>query len=383
MPEANVNTTELEVPQTMQLDMTPTPAPIKPETEEGEPPPLFKDEVRESIFAKRREQLQKEMTDQGLEPSIVAEPVKPVEEPVLEQKIAPEPKPEIKEKPEPEPLSAKTAAEEEFILNVYGKEQKYNLRNPADLERLKQSAQKGEAATQIFQEGHRMRDEALQIANAVKQNLQPQQAAKENPPQLAQPILDKERAREIAKRINYGSEEDQVNAIVDLGASIESRVRGQASSALPPEQIAQFATQQAITYMKAEQEQETLKSEFADILADKALAAAADVLASERRDYYQQQGVTKSRLELFREAGTLAREKYLRPKVEESPVQPNATAQAPTVAIGNDKLERKRAAPKPPAAANKVAVEPPPQYGVGVSSIVNQMRKARGQPVFN
>lgn len=374
MPEANVNTTEIEIPVTMQLGMTPTPAQIKPEGEDGEVPPVFKDDVRDAIFAKRREILTKEMADQGLEPSTQAEPPMAEQKTPLEAEII---TPPVVEQPL---AAAKTPEEEAFILNVYGKEQRYNLKDPADLERLKQSAQKGEAATQIFQEGHRMRDEALQIANAVKQNLQPQPAAKENPPQATQPVIDKDKAREVAKRINYGSEEDQVNAIVELSAEIASKVRGQVT-ALPPEQIAQFATQQAIATIRAEQEQETLKREFADILADKPISSAADVIANELAENYRQQGIVKSRLDLFREAGTIARDKYLKPKVEAAPVQ-NQPPATPTIVVSNDRLERKRAAPKPPAAANKVAAEPPTQYGVGVSSIVNQMRKARGQPVL-
>lgn len=372
MPEANVNTTELEVPQTMQLDMTPTPEQIKPEGEEGEAPPLFKDDVRDAIFAKRREMLTKEMSDQGLEPNVITEPEKTVEHPVLEQKIEQETKPEPV--PEPKPLEAtKTPEEQEFILKVYGKDHKLSK------DELIREAQKGMAATQVFNEGYRMKEEALQIANAVKQNLQPQQVAKENPPQQPQ-SFDME--KDVAKRINYGSEDDQVKALRDYKDAIIKEARGQAPAALPPEQLIGAATQNAIAYIDARTEQETLRKEFADILADKPIASAADVIANELNENYRSQGITKSRLELFREAGTLAREKYLKPKIEETPVQPNHTA-APTIAVSNDKLERKRAAPKPPAAANKIAVEPPPQYGVGVSSIVNQMRKARGQPVFN
>lgn len=360
MAEANVNTTDIEVPQTMSLDAAPTPEPIKTENDEIK---VFSDPVRDAIFAKRRGLLEQEMVDQGLEPQIKEpEPVvKPEPEPVKEPvAIAPV------EKPEP-------TEQEKFILNVYGEKKELTK------DEVIREAQKGMAASQIFQEGHRMRDEALQIANAVKQNLQPaKEVAKENPPQ-SQSIIDDNKAREIAKRINYGSEEDQVNAIKDLGASIEARVRGQAQSALPPEQLVNIATQNAIAALDARTEQETLKVEFKDILEDRYIAAAADAIANDLAVKYRNDGVPKSRMELFREAGTIARDKYLKP----APAVPAENPAPPVMVVDNtDKLERKRAAPKSPVAANKVAIEPPPAYGVGVSSIVNQMRKARGQPVI-
>lgn len=368
MPEANVNTTDLEVPQTMQLDMTPTPEPIA--SEENEPQP-YKDDARDAIAAKRRQILENEMVAQGLEPQGTGKEDKqepaPAPEPLPEEKIVAPVKTEEALTPE---------QQKDFILNVYGEEKKYPL------EEVLKLAQKGAAANKVFEEGYRMKDEALQIANAIKQNLpQSQAAAKENPPQVSPPpVIDKEKAREIAKRINYGSEEDQINALLDLGASIKATVQGQATqSALPPEQLVNIATQNAVAAIDARTEQDTLTKEFSDIISDKALAAAADVIATDLAREYQKQGVAKSRLELFREAGSKTREKYLKPV--EQPVQ-NQPPASPKIVVDNDKLERKRAAPKPPAAANKIAVEPPPAYGVGVSSIVNQMRKARGQPIL-
>lgn len=361
MAEANVNTTDLEVPQTMQLEAAPAPEPIKSENDEIK---VFSDPVRDAIFAKRRGILEQEMIDQGLEPQ-GNETVPDVIVPVPKVELEPEP---VITKPEEKLIV--TPEQEKFLINVYGQTKELTK------DEMIREAQKGMAATQIFQEGHRMKDEALQIANAVKQNLQPQ-AVKENPPQATKSVIDDDKAREIAKRINYGSEEDQISAIKDLGASIEAKVRGQAQ-ALPPEQLVNYATQQAIAMIDARNEQETLKKEFSDILTDQALSSAADVIANQLAQKYQAEGAPKSRLELFREAGNTVRERYMKPAEVKPPENP-----APPIMVvnNNDKIERKRGAPKPPSAANKVAVEPPPAYGVGVSSIVNQMRKSRGQPV--
>lgn len=367
MPEANVNTTDIEVPKTVQMDDAPAPEPILPEAEEGELPPVFKDEVREGIHAKRRAMLEKEMTDQGLEPQAVAK----IEELPVE--------PEAPKLDEPLPQVATSKEDEDFLLNVYGQEKKYDLKNASDREELKRLAQKGGAATQIFEEGYRMKNEALQVAQAIKQNLQPQAQ-----PQVAQidtqQSLDKEKVKEIAKRMNYGSEEDQAAALLDLVAISKADTKGQAQ-ALPPEQLVNVATQNAIAYIDARTEQEILKKEFSDILADYPLSMATDVIANQLAQKYQQEGKQQTRLELFREAGNIARDKYLKPV--QAPAQTAPTVQAAKVEISNDRIERKRAAPKPPAAANKIAVEPPPAYGVDVSSVVNKMRKARGQPVFN
>jgi hypothetical protein len=358
MPEANVNTTDIEVPQTMNLDALPAPEPIKTEKDEIK---TYSDPVREAIFAKRREFLEQEMIDQGLEPQSKKDEPEPVAtqaelEPIVVVPVV---------KPEP-------TEQEKFLLNVYGQTKELTK------DELIREAQKGMAATQIFQEGHRMRDEALQIAHSVKQHLQPAPAAKENPPQ-PQSIIDDSKALGIAKRINYGSEEDQINAIKDLGASIEAKVRGQVPAALPPEQLIDYATRQAIAAIDLRTEQDTLKTEFKDILEDRYIAAAADAIANDLAVKYRQEGTPKSRIDLFREAGTIARDKYLKA----APAAPVENSAPPVMVVNNtDKLERKRAAPKPPVAANKVAVEPPPAYGVGVSSIVNQMRKARGQPVI-
>ena len=363
MTEANVNTTPMEVQQPPLLNLEPVPQPITPEGDD-EAPPVFKDEVREAIFAKRQKMLEQEMVDQGLEPQRSDE-----FEPTIEAKA----EPKIEAKPEQKPAEEfRTPEEEEFILNVYGTEKKLSK------DQIIREAQKGMAATQIYQEGYRMKEEALQIANAVKQNLQPQQVVKENPPPSQ--AIDKDKAKEIAKRINYGSEEDQISALMDFGASIEAKVRGQ-TPVLPPEQLVNAATAHTLAIMERRNEEDTLKREFADIISDQPISSAADVIANQLDKSYRDQGIVKSRLDLFREAGTLAREKYLKPKTEAAP----ATVAAPKteVKVSDDKLERKRAAPKPPVAANKVSVEPPPAYGVGVSSIVDKMRKARGQPVMN
>lgn len=361
MAEAKDNTTPLEVPVNTNLTEVHQDVPKPIENDNDEAPPVFKDEVRESIFAKRREQLEKEVSDQTLDTDEESEPASTQPATVIE-KVA---------KSANEPIIHENKNEQEkFILNVYGQERELTR------DEIIREAQKGMAASQAFQEAARMKEEALAISHAVRQNMQPQQVAPQNTPQKTE-SLDKEKMRDIAKRINYGSEEEQTLALSELGANIEAKVRGQ-TNVLPPEQLVNIATQNAIAVIKNEQEQEILKKEFSDILSDYPLSMATDVIANQLAQKYQQQGQQKTRMELFREAGNMAREKYLKPSVQTAP-----TVQAAKVDISNDKIERKRAAPKPPVSANKVAVEPPPAYGVGVSSIVNQMRKARGQPIYN
>lgn len=357
---ANVNTTDIEVPVTMHIESEP-----KPIEENPDLPPVFKDEVRDSIFAKRRAQLEAESDHI---------PAFPEPEPIA---ATPEPEPE----PEPVAAAANAQAEKEkreFELLVYGQTRKVSE------DELISHAQKGMAASQMFEEAARMKNEAIQIANAVKQNLQPQQVAQNNAPAAPQQQNPTEAVKDIAKRINYGSEDEQAKALLDLGAIFKSEVGR--SQGLPQEQIVQIATHNAIAAIKSEQEQAILKSEFADILADYPLSVATDMIANQLAVKYQNEGVQKSRLELFREAGNAARDRYIKPsqvsQPQNVPAQNQPPVQAATVNVSNDKIERKRAAPKSLEAANKVATEAPPSYGVGVSSVVNQMRKSRGQPVY-
>lgn len=359
MSEANVNSTDIQVPETMHIESNPI-----TKDDGDEEIAVFKDEVRDSIFAKRREMLEKEVESQ--------KPIDVAEKEEIAEDIA------IPKQASDDSNKEETKSEEEkFILNVYGQQKELTK------DELIKEAQKGMAATQIFQEGHRLKEEAirtkeeaLQIANAVKQNLQPVKAEQPITPQ----VVDKDKIKDIAKRINYGSEAEQEQGFLELLDAAEAKVRGQVQQALPPEQLINVATQQAIAAMKAEQEQEILKKEFPDILADYPISMATDMIVNQLADKYKHEGRAISRLDLFREAGTLAREKYLKPVSE--PVKEVPPVQAAKIDISNDKIERKRAAPKHPVAANKIATEPPPAYGVGVSSIVNQMRKARGQPVY-
>ena len=75
--QANVNATDIEVPQVMQLESSPVPTPI--ENNEPTEPIVFKDEVRDAIHAKRRLQIESEMRAQGIEPFTEEKEEKPVE----------------------------------------------------------------------------------------------------------------------------------------------------------------------------------------------------------------------------------------------------------------------------------------------------------------
>lgn len=334
-------TTELEVPETMHIGEEIEPI-------EGVDP---RKEIMDQIYAKRQQLFAEEL---GVEEEVPA-PQEP------EPEAAEEPVPVTPAPPEQSVLPEKVK------LKVEGKE----LEVPG--ETLIQLAQKGLSSDQRYQEAARLRQEAERM---MAQNAQPRAEEPSAPPAPVE-VIDEATARELAKRMNYGSEEDQVKAIRDL-ATMVSKTQGRQD--LPtPEHLIATATQNALTQIRFEQDMTTIGSEYKDIFSDEPLSMAAGIIARNLTNKYKAEGIPKPPLEIWREACNSTRERYLR---TEPAVQPQPVQAASNVVPMTDKLERKRAAPQPPAAASKVASESPPQQGVNPSSIVQQMRKQRGQPTY-
>src|SRR5581483_11457658 len=100
---------------------------------------------------------------------------------------------------------------------------------------------------------------------------------------------------------------------------------------LTPEVLVDVATRNAINVITAQQEQDILKSEFKDIVSDPALAYATDFMANQLTQKYSALGQQKTRLELLREAGNMARERYLKPALASSQSNSSASS-APIIA---------------------------------------------------
>lgn len=364
--------TELEVPETMHIAETggvKEPPPDQPKLEIYDP----NKEVMDAIYAKRRKQLEDELVRDGLDTKETIDSTADTAEPESEKPVEPEP---VKsEEPKPAQVQEETKLPEKVKLKIEGRV------TEVPGESLIELAQKGLASTKTWEEAARMKEEAQRLMFQMNQNTQTgnpntSQPAQPNTPSQPEPILSKEKAKEIAKRINYGSEDEQVAALLDLGATIESKVQGR-SQGLPPEQIINVATQQAIASVKFEQDKAQIAKEFPEIFADKYLSYAAGLKAQDLVQDAIRTQAQRPVIDIWRDALTEVKGKYMPSQPQPQPVQA-----APKVVVDNDRIERKRAAPKPPAAANKVAEQPAQPQGVSPSSIVAQMRKSRGQPNY-
>lgn len=340
----------------------------------------FNDTIRDEIAAKRREQLEKES---ALSAPIVAEEAaeKPAEE--ITETVAPSAK-EVSPPSQTEENATETTAgspQKKYALNINGQNVEYT-----EAELIAQ-AQRGVGAENKFREAAELRRQAEALMFATHQNLQPQNVVNNNTvKQDLQSPISNDALRDIAKRMNYGTEEDQVNALREAG-ELFSKSTGRAPGPTP-EELVHIATQNALAVLDTRNEQQILAQEFPDIIADIPIAHATDLIANQLAYKYQSLGMVKTRVELLREAGTQARQKYLQNNVP--PAQPNSSVQSATVNISNDKIERKRTAPQPPNAANKVASDPNAAYTVPSIQALEEMRrksfqaiaKSRGQQAY-
>lgn len=377
VPVTAPNTTDIHPQENNTLPETPKP-------EEGVEPQRFNDAVRNEIYAKRQQRMMDEMgLSSGL--SVQEQINEPTEPPAAdapsETDAAATPATEASAPASGEVMTAK--ADEPAAGGAPEPDKKYSIKvngqtMECTLDELQQFAQLGVAGRQNLEEAARIRREAEAIAAAARQHSQPQPAA--NPqaqPQL--PDIPKAELMDIAKRLNYGSEEEQAQAIHD---AIALGARTGQPHGLTQEQLVNAATQNAIAVLSSQQEQVILASEFKDIVSDPVIAHATDLQAVQLAHKYAALGQQKTRIELLREAGQMVRSKYLRP-APSAQEQPNNPAQAPSTPPMREKLERKRAAPQPPAAANKVAAEAPSEQKYSPASIVAAMRATRHQPAIN
>lgn len=403
MPKAQAgsNTTDLSVQQGMHIqaqDGVIAKSPINPDTaeaaENAENKEVFdpRKAMMDAIVANRAKTFQNELDyaatvsptpeqeDAEAEERDNAAPANPPEIPV-EQPAQPAPAtPNQPESPESEeaPTARKT-------IVVNGQNMEFT---EDELVRL---AQKGLSADERFREAARMRDEYNRaLANAQGQHVQPigqpTQSAAAQPTGQPQQQVDEGLVNEIARRINYGSEEEQKKAITDL-INVAAKSAGRANQAPPADQLANVATQQALAVLRFEQNMDTIGKEFPDIFSDTDLTIMAARRVNELRMKYEILGTPKPDIEIYREAGSLVRDKYVKPVAQESQTSvpsPNQSIQSAAVSQASmaAKIERKRVAPQPPAAANKVASDAPQNMYPTGSQVVAQMRKARHQSAY-
>jgi hypothetical protein len=204
----------------------------------------------------------------------------------------------------------------------------------------------------------------------------PQQAPQPAPaPQPThQPSFDSERAKTIANRLAYGDADDQAKAISELVEAARGPV-------VNPDQIRQSVKQEVTAEMRLESDLNILGQEFAPIFSNRyaTVAAAAAVNDLRANPYWQ----SRSNLDLYREACRTVLQGFGsgQPQSQPGNQQQPAALQAVPPVTRQARLESKRAAPSIPVATDRrvAMADDTPRPPTG-SEVVDQLRKARGQP---
>lgn len=370
--------TDIEVPENMHIENEP------PATDPTDTTPNPRKDAMQDIYASRAKQIEEENQAAAKQILNIA-PEEPLPEPTpdpapVEPPAAPE-KPPVSEPPAEPPITDPNpgaAEQKKYSLAINGRTIEMNE------DEVLRAAQKVLSADEKFQQAAQLRNEAVSM-----QQRQPVQQPVYSAPAPHQPqgydpaqIIDDATADELVKKINFGSEQEQRTAIRDLGAAIATGM-GRANTGPTPDQVVEVATQRALATIHFQSNMAAIANEFSDVFQSRPLSIAAADTVGQLRMEYAAKGLQKSDIDLYREACTSIRDQFVKPREEQAPApQPLNVVQAAQPAVTGEKFERKRAAPKPPAAATMVATETSKPKGYDPSTIVQQMRKQRGQQAF-
>ncbi|HKS73272.1 MAG TPA: hypothetical protein VJQ82_08745 [Terriglobales bacterium] len=370
--------TELEVPATMHIESPPVEEAEAPQSEaEGEKRPDPRAEIMARIFEKRQAQVAKELElsegeQEGTEPAASAEPI-----PAADANPPPAPEPT----PATEPSAAAPVQPQKIPLVVDGQ------RLEVTPDELVQLAQKGLSAQQRWQEAARMRQEAqAMLAQPPTPQAQPQQQT----PPAADDLVPDTLARDVARRLNYGTEEEQIKAIRDLVAGVQAKSGERTPQGPAPQELVNAAVTNALAAVDFRSTLAALGQEFPKVFEDTDLTEMAGrrvYKAKQEQAIRVQQGLPvqlKPDYELMRDACKFVQDRYIlpqgTPQAKPNGQTPNPSQAAPSVTVDPARVERKRAAPKPPAAANRVAQAPAEKPPPTPSDVVAWMRQKRHQP---
>lgn len=412
MPDANPNTTHIEPHQTMHMQSGPSldeqaaraaavaaAAPNPESTPEGNEPESRaynpRQDAMDAIFAKRNQMIEKEL---GIQAEIsAASPPNPNDEPAPQDPAAASPQAQaapVAQAPAaqaPAQAPAPNQLPDRIPVLIGGQELQISR------EELVSLAQRGLQATQIHSEAAQMREHAQRMIGAGQQAPQaPQQQVRAQPaPQTHAPVVDEATAREISRRLNYGTEQEQAQAIAELGNVINRAAAQQAPQQpqINPQELVQNVTRQVIGTIQHQNNLQNIASEYRDVFEQAPLSYAAGYMANVIAQRDAAMGRPRPQIETFREALNAIRAQYIAPRTSvdpalgagHAPANNPPAPQAATTPVAqqmSDRIERKRAAPQPPVAANVRSRGEPERKFPSNSEIVSQMRKARGQSAF-
>lgn len=348
--------TSFEVPET--LDANPAPEDVSP----ADRPLSPREQIMAGIVARREAQIEadnaqatiydREATENGLnfqqddpDPEPVTEAAPASREPTGRQPVStPVPVPTVPTQPQ---LRA---------VNIGGQEHYVTNEQADELIRLGMMAN---VALHQYQ----------QQPTTVQPTRQP------DPPR---PLIDEARIRDTVKQMQYGGEDAAVEAFTGLVTDLMGRVPQQVDPNAIIHQAVSVAQQQA----RLEAEGVIVRQEYADIFANPQLTMLAKLNVDAIRQRNMATGRAQPDLDIYREAGNAVYDALGRSRPGSEVINPPAlqAASGNVVPIRQDVIERKRNAPRATQPIDMRAPSPSAPRVPTTSEVIDQMRKARGQP---
>ena len=186
------------------------------------------------------------------------------------------------------------------------------------------------------------------------------------------PVLDADRARTISQRLQYGTPEEQTQALVEFAEAVRP-----SAPQVDVDAIRRQVLQEVRAQNQLDHNLNVLGTEYPEIFRDQVLTQVAALQLHQLRG--NPLNAQKSDLDLYREACNEVRTRLAPPQSQPG----NQVATAPQAAPVSARHERKRAAPSIPVGMDtrmpSAPAEPPPPTA---SETIAWMRMKRNQPAI-
>lgn len=369
-PVAAPDVTELRVTEQVSLDDAPPT--VTPEPAAETPPPARRPnrhtEQMAEIVARRKERLAAERAEghaQGF----------PDQQPLAEPSIA-EAAPPLRAAAEPKAPESDAQAPPQVPAGPVRTHKILVRGNEIVMsdDDMRRAAELGVESEVRMRQANTALAEARRMAAASRQ---PIPSAGPSPPAAtpqpaAEPPDNRDAMRELARELLYGDEEKVVDA---LSRTIRP---APAQPSIDPAALANEAYARLEGRLNLQNALQTFGSEYPEIINDPDLATLGANYVQQLRSHYNQTGTRRTELDLFREAGSLVRQSVQRWRGDLPIANPNP---APPASAVPSRVTIKRSMPQAPAASAAQQATPAPREKTG-TDIVNEMRRARGQPVY-
>jgi hypothetical protein len=216
-----------------------------------------------------------------------------------------------------------------------------------------------------------------------QQQWQPQ-APVQTPAPEPPPPVNRDKVRDVVKRLQYSSEDDATESLAGLIGDVVSQNR---PSAPPIDQRAWInqASQETLRAIEAQRVVSTIRDEYPDIVGNVDFSHMAHMKAQQIRQELVSLGRQATDLEIFREAGNRVRSLFNLSRPSET--QPPSGSEPPASQASNIRVQprpnvdaRKREAPRSTSSVldTRVATQSQPRAPTA-AELVEKMRQQRGQ----